>query len=196
VGTRGLTGFVVGGTEYLQYQQCDSYPSGVGIDVLKWLKNANLERVVEQAKALKLIDPESTPTAEQIKACAPWTNLGVSEGKTSDWYCLVRETQGDPQAILDCGYVRDASDFALDSLFCEWAWVIDLDRAVFQAYEGFQKAPHAEGRFADRVISEPELPYPSSTSRYWPIKLKAEWSLERLPTDEEFLALEASDDEG
>lgn len=26
--------------------------------------------------------------------------------------------------------------FASDGLFCEWAWVVDLDENVFQAYRG------------------------------------------------------------
>jgi len=35
----------------------------------------------------------------------------------------------------------DQADFLKDSLFCEWGYVINLDKGVLEIYRGFQKAP-------------------------------------------------------
>ena len=53
MGTRGFVGFVAEGREVIAYQQFDSYPSGVGVDTLRWLRSANLDVVAQRvAQAL------------------------------------------------------------------------------------------------------------------------------------------------
>lgn len=42
-----------------------------------------------------------------------------------------------------------SSSFAADSLFCEWAYVLDLDRNVLEIYKGGQETPPSSGRFKD-----------------------------------------------
>ena len=79
--------------------------------------------------------------------------------------------------------LQDESEFAIDSLFCEWAWIIDLDVHTFEAYKGFNKTPVPVGqRFAN---------LPRKTSRsggdYYPIKLVRQWKLSDLPSETEFL---------
>lgn len=77
--------------------------------------------------------------------------------------------------------------FAAESLFCEWAYVIDLDKGTFEAFEGFQKEPPPPSdRFAD-------LPREAG-EEYYPIRMVGSWSLDELPTDEDFVkALEKED---
>ena len=70
--------------------------------------------------------------------------------------------------------------FAADGVFCEWAWVIDLDKRTFEAYEGFRKeATTDKDRFY--FIREYE-----DDSGYSGVKKVAEWSIDNLPTNEEF----------
>ena len=48
-------------------------------------------------------------------------------------------------------------DFAQDSLFCEWAYVIDFDTNTFEVFKGFNRTPLTEGeRFykADKNVNQ------------------------------------------
>jgi hypothetical protein len=72
------------------------------------------------------------------------------------------------------------TDFAADSLFCEWAYVLDLDREVLEVYTGFQKTPHQKGRFANMPY-EPEGHRKGKPQEYWPVALVREWPLAKLP---------------
>ena len=75
MGTRGFTGFVVDGTEKIAYQQFDSYPSGVGVEVLAFLKT--YPELLAKARDLKVVNENSKPSAADVKALQPWTDLGV-----------------------------------------------------------------------------------------------------------------------
>ena len=98
----------------------------------------------------------------------------------ADWYSILRDNQGDVLKTLEAGVMHDDAAFAADSLFCEWAYVVDLDRAVFDVYRGFQKRAHEEGRFA-------ALPT-DGTSEYVPIRLVVSYPLADLPDPERFEA--------
>jgi len=184
MGTRGFVGFVVGGVEKIAYNHWDSYPSGLGDEVLGWLRSAGSEglpAIREQARALRVVDPQSKPAPEDIERLRPWTDLGVGEQSTADWYCLLRRTQGNPGAMLEAGTIEDGAHFPTDSLFAEWGYIVDFDTAMFEAYEGFQKSAHTEGRFALRTG-------PDDSNGYFPVKLVAAWPLGSLPSAEEFIA--------
>lgn len=185
MGTRGFTGFVNGGIEKIVYNHFDSYPSGVGAEVVQAVLS---EHITPEAVAdLVMVDGKTTPTPAEIEHLAPWTDLGVSEQSTADWYCLLRKTQGDLVAILKAGYAEDASDFPLDSLFAEWGYIVDLDTMTLEIYQGFQKAPHAAGRFADRVNEQ------HRESGYYPCALIAVYNmLGGLPDAAELDRLEQS----
>lgn len=184
MGTSGFTGFVVDGTEKIAYQQFDSYPSGVGAEVLAFLKT--YPELLAKARDLKVVSDNDTPSEADIEALRPWTDLGVSNQSTDDWYCLTRKTHGDPAAILQCGYLLDAHDFPQDSLFCKWGYLVNLDTMTFEVYKGFQKQPHSKGRFAQRK---------SQTDGYYPVAPIVSYPLASLPDEEQFLAdTEDSDD--
>ncbi|MEV6633922.1 hypothetical protein AB0M54_24540 [Actinoplanes sp. NPDC051470] len=191
MGTRGFITFVVDGEEKTTYNHCDSYPDGLGVNVLNFLPGSmiGLTAAREKAAVLKLVTDEVPPTEDQQKALKRYARTGVGRQSRDDWYCLLRETQGNPRAILDAGYMLDAKDFPTDSLFAEYGYVIDFDREVFEAYEGFQHSPHQKGRFADRE------PKQNASGTYYPVALVASWPLGALPTHEEFLAVFEDGDE-
>lgn len=206
MGTRGFLSFVYNGVEKTTYQQFDSYPSGVGIDVLEYLRRqleptdedcqdatpeavyeaalGELKTMVERLRVVK--DGVDNVTPADIAALAPWTDFNVSKRMEPDdlpeWYQLTRRAQGQPGEILASGYLCDASDFPRDSLWAEWGYVIDLDDGDLEVYKGFQTEPHDVGRFADREPMES-----LSGTVYYPVKRIAAWPLDELPTNEDFV---------
>lgn len=217
MGTRGCFGFVIEGEEKLAYNQFDSYPSGRGVEVLRWAREASLDDVRKQAKALRVVSEDTPPTPEEIERLEEFHDAGVSTGSPTEWYSLLRNTQGDMAEILRAGYVEDASGFPLDSLFCEWAYVVDLDEEQLEVYRGFVKEPHQSGRFAERLKPEdthslgaahnPDDCYRCGAKKgsaelkracpqaYWPVELVASYPLVDLPTDDQFLK-ELKEDDG
>jgi hypothetical protein len=205
MGTRGFVGFVVDDTEKIAYNHFDSYPGGLGADVLHWLWSHRHELTcdihkgvsngpVALARQLRVVPPASTPTAEDVERLREFANLSVGTQQVDDWYVLLRETQGRPDLMLKAGVIEDAGQFPMDSLFAEWGYVVDFDTQQFEVYEGFQHAKHDKGRFADREPYQP--PHRAGKPiEYWPVALVASWPLDKLPTTPEFLAAFADEDE-
>lgn len=183
--TRGFVGFVADEHETITYSHSDSYPDYLGINVLDWARSVDdWGEVKAQAAALVHVDDDTPPTPEQIERLSPYARESVSTRELTDWYVLLRETQGDPAAILAAGHAEHAPDWPADSLFCEWGYLLDLDRGVLEVYRGFQDEPHTDGRFHDRP--RPTGRY--AASGYYPVRLIASWKLTELPDTHAFLA--------
>jgi hypothetical protein len=151
MGTRGLFGFQVDGLVKVGYNQYDSYPDGRGLQVLDFVRRNTTDSVgplIEKARRLKVVNDKINPTPADVVALQQYTNLEVSAQSTADWYCLTHHSHGDLQAILDCGYILDGADFAYDSLFCEWGYIVDLDNLCLDVYKGFNEAVPTEGIWA------------------------------------------------
>jgi hypothetical protein len=189
MGTRGLWGYAIDGATKTTYNHYDSYPSGLGQTVLehaRWCAE-NLDAAREQALALRVVgEGDDKPTPEDVEHLRPWTDLGVASRSTDDWYCLLRQTQGSPTEALKAGVMLSDRGFAADSLFCEYGYIVDLDGQQFEVYEGFQHAPHSDGRFAQMGVR------PTAVSGdYYPIRLVASYPFDALPDD--LAALEGDD---
>lgn len=181
MGTRGFLGFVIDGQEKITYNHWESYPESLGVKVLEWLRIAGVdgtEHIAERARALLVVDGDTTPTDEDIEQLQQYADQRVSTCSLKEWYVLLRTTQGNPAAILQAGVMEDASRFPLDSLWAEWGYLVDLDRQTFEVYRGFQEKPHSRGRFAER----------GGVDGYSPVALVAEWKISELPTTEDFLS--------
>lgn len=178
MGTRGFITFVVDGAEKTTYNHSDSYPEGLGTDVLDFARG-DMQAAREQVRALQLVSDDVPPTDEQKAELARFANLAVGRQSDDDWYVLLRETQGNPAAILRAGYMIDNRHFPADSVMAEYGYVIDFDTERFEAYKGFQREPHGKGRFAER----------EGRDGYYPVALVASWPLADLPTDAAFLSV-------
>ena len=141
MGTRGLWGFHNQGKDKLTYNHFDSYPTGLGEIVRKFIISHTLNELKKIATNIELVDGKSEPTDKQIKECEKWTDLSVSDKSTNDWYCLLRNAQSNPEAYKKLRYMIDSKDFVQDSLFCEYAYIINLDTKKLEIYLGFQKTP-------------------------------------------------------
>jgi hypothetical protein len=187
MGTRGTIGFIVGEKEKLAYNHFDSYPEGLGLKTLAFLREfpGLIGELRRQAMRLEVVSDAVPPSAEQIKELKEFSDLNVGNQTEDDWYCLLRHTQGDWQATLDAGFMEDGGRFPEDSLFCEWAYVINLDDEVLEVYRGFQQKKHNKGRFAKR--GGPYTPDYEGAPTWWPVALIATYPLNDLPSDEDFI---------
>jgi hypothetical protein len=171
MGTRHLIAVYKDGKHRIaQYGQFDGYPSGQGKDILAFLHdNSKVHmlrdyrlkncRFLSQSEIDK-INLEKNPLEQRPQLSR---NLGA------DILALA--------ASVDSLALVDSIDFAADSLFCEWAYVIDFDTNSFEIYKGFNTTP-ATGRFADMLTDSKE---------YYPVTLLKTYQLDALPSFEEFI---------
>lgn len=153
MGTRGAYGFRINGKDKVTYNHWDSYPDHLGKKILEYVSGTPLEMMIECANRIILVDENSHPSSELIHRYKKYADIGVSECRYEDWYCLIRKTQGDLFAYNNSlSHMIDYQEFLSDSLFCEWAYIINLDTKNFEAYQGFNKNPKAKGRYAKRKI--------------------------------------------
>lgn len=182
MGTRGTFGFRLNGKDKLSYNHSDSHPSSLGVQVLTDIRSliadSGMTYIKARVNALRMIDSnKDKPTTKDIENLAPYTNLTVSKQSTKDWYCLMRELQGEIKTTLEAGYMMENNTFINDSLFCEWGYIINLDDDTLEVYCGFQHSAHNLGRYADNL----------GNAGYFPCALIAVFQLDALPDNEEFL---------
>jgi len=115
------------------YNHSDSMPYGMGINVLHWLRRASRDpdALLEAITSLKLVSDDTPgPTEADIARFDMYADPHVGDPRT-EWYAL-RFTQGDPAAILDCGYtVADGDEGA-------WMYEVNCDDQSFsvECYNG------------------------------------------------------------
>lgn len=196
MGTRNLT-MVQKDGEYkiAQYGQWDGYPSGNGIDILNFMDGGHeLDRLEGSLANVDWIADEENQKQWALAGAGEtdrWVSMDVAYKHRNMFPENSRDTgagilrivsnfvpSADRQKLL----LQDTRDFAGDSLFCEWAYVIDFDKRTFEVYEGFNTEPlNPEERFYNtaRDMDNPE---------YFQIRLKKSYSLDNLPSREQFLA--------
>lgn len=140
MGTRGLFGFHYKGKFYVAYNHFDSYPDGLGNDIIKEIKKAISNGTFESWKLklenIKCIDEETPPTTEDIQKLKPYTDLNVSTASTSDWYCLLRKCQGSLELILESGYLNNHVKKDGKPYFQEFAYIVNFDTQKLDFYCG------------------------------------------------------------
>lgn len=172
MGTRGAMGIRIGGQDKIAYCHFDAYPDGLGAGVVADVRALGVERLMELGGALKKT-PDRPPSDAEWDSLARFCDAGVGERGERDWYKLLRRTQGNLAAMLEAGVYEDSADFMRDSLFCEWAYVVNLDECTLEVYRGHQKEEHASGRYAGL----------GQESGYWPVALLATYKLDDIPED-------------
>jgi hypothetical protein len=149
MGTRGAFGFRIGAKDKVTYNHFDSYPEGLGLTMLEFIRSTSILEMTKIANGLILIDEQSKPTPEQVDECKAYMDLDVSSRSPEDWYCLLRGAQANPDAWKQgLRYMIDSQTFLHDSLFCEWAYIIDLDENTLEIYKGYNHDILAPGRYA------------------------------------------------
>ncbi len=213
MGTRNLTMVISKGeTKVAQYGQWDGYPSGQGVNILEFLKVLVNDK--KEKKQLLEEHKKSGWARDNAKQFLSLKNLSIENFKESlDSISFFTEeeinilNENTSKSFEDRPYLsRDVAsevlweiakgnvdklishqDFAGESLFCEWAYVIDLDKETFEVYKGFNKT----------LIDETERFFylQKEEEEYKPVSLLKSYNLNDLPTCEEFIKLDKEDEE-
>jgi len=197
MGTRNLTAVYYGG-EYkiAQYGQWDGYPEGQGATVLDFARSiaapgARAAFAEKVSKCRWITEKEIAAINDKIDAgeLLNWQRVypELSRDTCADILRLVNESENGLA-------LQDRIEFAADSLFCEWAWVIDLDAGTFEGFRGFNRTrPLTEEDRFFFLNGAAKKDYQGT--RYYPVKLVAKWSLDALPNVSGFLAAFNEEDE-
>ncbi|MFW5962127.1 MAG: hypothetical protein ACOCQR_00750 [bacterium] len=148
MGTRHLTCVRKDGEfKVAQYGQWDGYPEHTGVGILQFLQKINRDIFEEKVSQVLLV------TEEQLEEM--WREVGA-EGDLVSLETSQAFKQKHPELHRDTGHeilqiiyesekpimVQDSSEFGNDSLFCEWAYIIDLDNNKLEVHSnGFQEHP-------------------------------------------------------
>lgn len=171
MGTRNLSIAIIDGkVKIAQYGQWDGYLSCAGIGILEFIKNGlDYGRFCEALRKCEFI------SEEDIKAL--WTSVGANPNSTFVGTDIADKFQElYPELYRDMGYevfskvqndgfgrLKNDYDFAADSLFCEYAYVLDMDNKCLEIYTGFNQEPlNEDERFYPLQIGNP---------KYYPVKL-------------------------
>lgn len=185
-----------------QYGQWDGYPEGQGADVLAFLREQfNREQFLARlADTYEATDEAIRQLYIEVGADAKkldeegLVDYGVAKKFSDMTPGLSRDTGSDILALIQNSSapvpLRFNVEFAADSLFCEWAYVIDFDKSTFEVFKGFNRTPLAEGERFFNIESTDKM-----SKEYQPVKLAASWPLDALPDQDTFLATFSGPDE-
>lgn len=197
MGTRNLTAVKIDGQyKVAQYGQWDGYPEGQGMTCLHFLREKmDADQFKQSLRKASFIDPKDLN--------ALWKEYGADDNGMVSLDDMDRMKRDHPEFSRDTGaeilelvqnhpegmQLQDELEFAADGLFCEWAWVIDFDTGTFEAFTGYNRTKPLtpEDRFYFLRDKEDD--------GYHGVTLVAKWSLDSLPSDEDFIAAFKTDDE-
>lgn len=176
IGTHGVYGFHRDDISKITYNHYDSYPEHLGKNIIDFCLEATIDEMNKIFDQIVMVqdteNPQDQPTPEQIKECMKYFDGNVSTGQPTEWYALLRNSQGDLNAYKrGLRYMIDSSDFIKDSLFCEWGYIINLSTNMLEVYKGFQKSRPPGNRYN---VDTP------NRSGYWNCKLIAVLPLELI----------------
>jgi hypothetical protein len=165
MGTRNLVAVVMNKkVRVAQYGQWDGYLEGQGKTVMEFIKKNRsaaklnkFRKAVDECKFLSETEAQKTWTDCGAVGGEDSVTMAVADKHSALYPGLSRDTGAKILDLIRGGTVRglvDSIDFALDSLFCEWAYVLDLDKEVLEIYRGFTKSGKVKGRFAKMEVQD------------------------------------------
>jgi hypothetical protein len=194
MGTRNITQVIYQGkTVISHYCQWDGYLSSAGVGQLAFLNGTGIEGVdakgEKTGKLVRFEREQFIANLQKVKILSK-AELDVIWETPMREFWLTRDSTGyNLLAGIQTGVcTMDYPDksFVNNSLFCEWAYVLDLDNNTWEIYKGFNKRPLAKTqRF---YKAEPD------EDGYYPVRLFKKFSLSKLPKNLDKL-INAEDEE-
>ena len=168
--TRGLVAvFYKGKYRIAQRQWCDAYPKkpGCGVAILEFLQRWDRDKFCRNLLRTWLVDDvDALP------------DPSVEEFQGMDALVAVADLAEDTPDLV----FMSSLEFAANSLFCEWAYVIDLDTNTFEVYFGLNPlpVPHAQ-RFAELPVRMLYKQQYEDQKQYFQVQFLRKWYLRKLP---------------
>ena len=148
MGTDGAVGFIKNNHLTTIYNRMNSYPSGLGNDVLDFIRRYGIDEINKLVDSFVLTDEEED---------------AISLYSLGDFW------RGKKKETL----IYNDTPFLHNSLYCEWAYIINLDTNEFEVYKGMnEKKP--EGRFSG---------VPRNVNGYYAVSLTKTFPLDELPPE-------------
>ena len=195
MGTRHLTMVILDGkVKVAQYGQWDGYPEGQGKNVVNFILHGmkELEFKNNTRNSVFITDDELNKRWKEItQRTDGMANLEEADKFKAKYPQLYRDMGSGVlkfiQESRDTVELQDKSKFAADSLFCEFAYVLDMDNNILEVYEGFNKRP----------LKEEERFYylQKKNMEYYPVKLLKKYPFNELTdTTMDVLSKELNDE--
>jgi len=136
--TRGMLGFRINKKLMGTYNHSDSYPRSLGRDVATFITNfladpTSVQKLMDKVRKLKVV---------KSPAKVPKRTLAYYNGSGPDYWSLLRDFQGVAglEAIFTGKLLHwmDSKCLIKDSLFCKYAYILDLDTCTLELYIGSQ----------------------------------------------------------
>ena len=190
--TRGACGVKIGGKYKVTYNHSDSYPEGMGKEVVDFCQKVqesnHWENFRKVCKKLELVDSNSKPSPVLQKKYHKYADFSVGNQKADDWYCLLRGLQGIKNLsemlygdIVFIDHMIDSFDFLKDSLFCEYAYIINLDDMTLEFYQGYNHSPQADNPLPfEQVALSKDY---EGEDNYYPVRYMGSFPLDNIPED-------------
>jgi hypothetical protein len=186
MGTRNITMVISEGkTKVAQYGQWDGYPEGQGKTILKFLKENDLNVFKEKLKQVSFLTQKEIDKLWdecRNKEDDKWSDLRTNQIFKSKYPELCRGTAAKVLQLIYEGKAArlwNRRNFVKNALWCEWVYVIDLDKIKLEVYSNFCKRPLTKrDRFYDGRFRK---------NRGCAIKIIKSYSLTKLPGVRQFI---------
>lgn len=156
MGTRNLVCVVLNKKfKVAQYGQWDGYLDGQGKIVVNFIANEmNLSRFKRALSECRFV---SQKESEAIWNAGGHAKEALSRDRGADILQMIQDGTYQVYKGIEEGRITikgkpvrllcDQKVFAKESLLCEYAYVLDLDKEILEVYKGFNTSGKCEGRF-------------------------------------------------
>lgn len=164
-GIRGITGREDGKEEIGIFHRHDSYPTYLGGKLIGSLIVYDLDSFREFANGVKIVKESDFDCFGSLKEAVMNSVYLAQQDLFKSFTALYMGKQGNL-------VVFDEFDFIYDSLWCEWAYMINLETQCLEIYRGFNTDPNEAGSYASKKAED--------SSKYYGCRLLYEIPIERI----------------